>query len=89
MAFITRSPFTLLIIHAILTILAIVFIFRKKENKKQIKTRALYMLVLLTWVINLFSAGGPFFPREFDQVFQGFALILFIIIYYKVAKWIK
>lgn len=88
-AFITRSPLAVLIIHTILIILAIILIFRKKENKKQIKTRILYMLVLLAWVINLFSVGRPFLPREFEQVFQGFALILFIIIYYKIAKWIK
>jgi len=88
-AFTTRSPLAVIVIHSILTILAIIIIFHKKDNKKQTKTRILYMLVLLAWVVNLFIAGKPFLPRGFDQIFQGFALILFIIIYYKVAKWIK
>lgn len=88
-AFTTRSPWAVMIIHTILTVLAIIIILQKKDNKKQTKTRILYMLVLLAWVINLFTAGKPFLPRGIDQIFQGFALILFIIIYYKVAKWIK
>jgi hypothetical protein len=88
-AFTTRSPLAVIVIHSILTILAIIIIFQKKENKKQTKTRVLYMLVLLAWVVNLFITGKPFLPRGFDQIFQGFALILFIIIYFKVAKWIK
>jgi hypothetical protein len=89
LGFITGSPIVLLIINMVLIIIAIVLIFSKKDHKNRMNTRILYMLVLLVWVINLFIAGRPFLPRELDQVVQGFALILFMIIYYKVAKWIK
>jgi hypothetical protein len=93
-SFITRSHMILLYLQSILLIIAVILSFTaKKEGKKLSGAKILYILVAALWLINLWiiDKGGrrpPFSPGT-EIFFHLISLIVFIIIYYKVSKWLK
>jgi hypothetical protein len=93
-SFITRSHIMLLYLQSILLIIAVILSFTaKKDGKKLSGAKILYMLVAALWLINLWiiDKGGrrpPFSPAT-EIFFHLVSLIVFIIIYYKVSKWLK
>jgi hypothetical protein len=90
-AFISRSHILLSILQLLLLIFSIVLIIIKhKKPRKKLHTKALYILISIFWLINLFLLG----PRRLLSfgikfLFQLISIIVFIIIYYKVKKWVK
>jgi hypothetical protein len=95
-SFMTRSHIILLYLQTALLIIAALlsFLVHKKgasrKEKKITGMKMLYLLVSALWLINLWiiDERKPF-PLEVDVLFQVISVIVFIIIYHKVSKWIK
>lgn len=91
-SFITRSPLILLYLQYSLLVVAVTLgIFLPgKTGSVLSQTKILYLLVALLWLLNLPGAGPrrPF-PPEMEIFFQAISLIVFVVIYSKVSKWIK
>ena len=90
-AFITRSPFILSIFQLALLLVAVIISFTKhKKGKKATSIRALYILISLFWLINIFVLDTRrFFAFEYKLVFQVISILVFFAIYHKLIKWIK
>ena len=90
-AFISTSPMTLFLLQSVLIILIITAIFLNEgKNKKVSKTKLLYVLILFFWVMNVFVLVPKcILSLETKIVFQILSIIIFVLIYYKVAKWVK
>lgn len=92
---ITRSPWIMLYTHIVLLLLAVIMSFvnnvkKRKIRKKFSHTFAIYSLMVLFWIINLFPLIRPrFLPMEFKIGIQIIPIIIFALIYYKVSKWTK
>jgi len=91
LAFITREPLIIIISQAILLLVTALLSLRPhKKSKKFSKLFAIYILLFLFWIVGLIPLGSRrLIPCEFNIAGQIIALIVFIIIYYKVSKWIK
>lgn len=91
MAFISRSPFIVSLIQLLLLVITIIISIRiYKKDKKKSHIIALYLLISVFWLINLFVLGPiRFLPFEIKVVFQLISIGVFIVIYYKVKKWVK
>ncbi len=87
-AFMTRSPEILSLIQLGLLIVTII-IGIKEHRKKFSQARALYWLITIFWLINLFVLSPGFHPFEIKAVFQIVSIGVFVAIYYKVRKWVK
>jgi hypothetical protein len=88
-AFVSRSPFLLILTQAILLIFTIVmacYFYFKSGKFSQLFI--LYVLFLLFWIINLLTLGPQrFIPFELQTAFQIISIAVIGIIYQKVAKW--
>jgi hypothetical protein len=86
----------LLYLQTILLIIAVIlsFLVHKKDASKKEKKitgmKALYILISVLWLINLWiiDKGRPL-PIEVEIFFQIISLVVFIIILQKVSKWVK
>ena len=88
-AFLTRSPEILSLIQLGLLVVTIILGIRK-HKKKLSQARALYWLISVFWLINMFALGPRMFlPFWFKEVQQAVSIGVFIAIYYKVRKWVK
>ena len=90
-AFISRSPFILILAQALLLIFTIILAcYFYMKSRKFSQLFILYVLFLLFWVVNLFALGPQrFIPFEIQTAFQIISIAVIGIIYYKVAKWTK
>ncbi|MFH0875019.1 MAG: hypothetical protein V1859_03715 [archaeon] len=90
-AFISRSPIMVSLIQLILLVFAVVVSFEMHKKVKKIShIRLLYLLILVFWLLNLFVLGpSRFLPFEIKLFFQAISIIVFILIYYRVSKWVK
>ena len=88
-AFVSRSPLIISLIQLLL-FLVIFVILIKNHQKKKSSTLTLYLFIALFWFLNLFALVPTkrlnFAP---NLLFQIISIGLFVMIYYKVAKWIK
>ncbi len=88
-AFISRSPFLLILAQAALLIFTIImacYFYIKSRELSQLFV--LYVLFLLFWIVNLLPLGPQrFLPFEIQTAFQIISIAVIGIIYYKVAKW--
>jgi len=90
-SFVTRSPRTLLWLQTALLVLAVVLVFfLHKKDKKITGMKLLYILVSMLWLINMWiiDERRPF-PFEVEIVFRAVSLVVFIIIYHKISKWVR
>jgi len=93
-SFITRSHIILLILQSVFLIIAVILSFTAQKGvKKLTQAKILYILVAALWLINLWiiDRGGrrpPFLPFM-EIIFHLISLAVFVIIYYKVSKWVK
>ncbi len=90
-AFISRSPFVLLLAQLILFIFTIIMAcYFYIRSRKFSQLFILYVLFLLFWIVNLLPLSPErFLPFEIQTTFQVISIIVIGIIYYKVAKWTK
>jgi hypothetical protein len=90
-AFISRSPFILILAQAVLLIFTIILAcYFYMRSRKISQLFILYVLFLLFWVVNLFALGPQrFIPFEIQTAFQIISIAVIGIIYYKVARWTK
>jgi hypothetical protein len=91
-AFISRSPFFLILAQAVLLIFTIImacyFQYFHIRSKKFSRLFILYVLFILFWVVNQFALGPRrFIPFEIQTASQITSIAVIGIIYYKVAKW--
>ena len=90
-SFIARSHLILLYFQSALLILAVILssILHKLE-KKISKIRVLYFFVSVLWLINLWviDRRRPF-SFGMELFFQLVSLIVFIVIYLRISKWVK
>ncbi|MBI4441718.1 hypothetical protein HY639_06125 [Candidatus Woesearchaeota archaeon] len=81
-SFLTRSHELLLSLQALLLVVALVLIFREKVTR----IRMLYLLVFVLWLLTLLSVGPRWGMRFIPQTLS---LLVFTVIYSKIAKWMK
>lgn len=85
-----RSPGVLSIIQLLLIATSIVIIFVNHKNNKKLSTVILYLLIFLFWFINiLILQSRNMIPIELKIIFQILSIIVFILIFLKIKKWIK
>jgi hypothetical protein len=88
-SFLTRSHEMLLFLQCGLLILAAALSFTL-PGKHFSKARVLYLLVAILWLINLLVLGRPQpFSLPIELVSQVVSLCVFIMIYYRVTKWLR
>jgi len=90
-SFLTRSHLILLLFQSVLLLFGIVSnsIMRKSE-KKVSQIRILYLLVSLLWLINLWIIDRPRpLSFEIDIISELVSLAVFVILYYKISKWVR
>lgn len=91
-AFISRSPIIVSLTQLLLLAATVIISVRAYEkDKKRTNTRALYFLIAVFWLISLFVINDPrrLLPFWFKVSLQIISLMVFVVIYHKVAKWIK
>jgi hypothetical protein len=90
-AFISRSPFILILAQAVLLIFTVTMAcYFYIKSRKFSQLFILYVLFLLFWVVNLLTLGPQrLIPFEIQTAFQIISIAVIGIIYYKVAKWTK
>jgi len=88
-AFLSRSPFIISMIQLMILIGASILnliIYKKKISR----TRILYFLITLFWLLNLFTTGRYIFlPFETQIIIYILAIIIFAMIYHRVSKFTK
>lgn len=90
-AFISRSPFLLILAQAGLLVFTIIMAcYFYMRSRKFSQLFVLYVLFLVFWIVNLFALGPRrFIPFEIQTAFQIISVAVIGIIYYKVARWTK
>lgn len=90
-AFISKSQIIILVVQLILLVATtIISIIVHKKGKKISNARVLYLLIFVFWLLNLFVVTPrKFLPFEIKLVSQILSIVIFVVIYYKVLKWIK
>ncbi len=90
-AFLTRSTFILSMLQLALLLAAVIISVTKHEKrKKATPVRALYVLISLFWLINVFVLNTRIlFLSQLKIIFQILSIFVFFVILYKVIKWIK
>ncbi len=89
-AFCTRSIILISILQLLMLLLTVVISTRKHKKNKKRYTRTLYFLISMLWLINLFLLSpGRVMPFGSKIIFQTISIIVFIVVYLKVLKWVK
>ncbi|MBI2131082.1 hypothetical protein HYU10_04925 [Candidatus Woesearchaeota archaeon] len=90
-SFLTRSHHILLVFQSVLLLIAVVFSGIIHKKMRISGARAMYLLVALLWLINLWVIGPRRrrFSLEIELFFGLVSLAVFIAIYSKVCKWVK
>lgn len=90
-AFVSRSTIIVSFLQLLILLIAIVISFRDRENgKKRLPMRAIYFLIFVFWLVSLFIVGPRrVIPFEVTLASQVISIGVFLIIYYKVSKWVK
>ena len=92
LAFISGSHILVSMIQLLILLLIIILIIAKKyqKGKKRLPMSAVYLLISMFWLINLFILGPRrFLPFELKISLQIISVIVFFVIYYKVTKLVK
>ncbi|MFH1127717.1 MAG: hypothetical protein ABIG84_06825 [archaeon] len=91
LAFASRSPVLVSLVQLLILLFIIVISAMKQEKgKKLLPMRAVYYLVSVFWLINLFVLDPMrFLPIELKVILQIISVAVFLLIYHKVTKWVK
>ncbi|MFH1849856.1 MAG: hypothetical protein ABH879_06755 [archaeon] len=85
-SYITRSPMVVGLVQLPL----IVFTLISSNRGKKSHARALYFLISLFWLVNLFVLGPrKMLPLEIKAALQLISLGVFAVLSYRVAKWAR
>jgi hypothetical protein len=89
-AFATRSSLMLLYMQCGLLAVAVILVLASGSKKIMSKSKMLYILTAILWLINLFiiDPGHPLHPMLRD-LFQFLSIAVFGVIYVKLSKWLK
>lgn len=90
-SFVSRSHVLLLALQCILLAAAFVIgLALPKPERKFSRTKILYFLVAGLWLVNLLALeeARPI-PFEAGVLFQAVSLAVFVVIYLRIAKWVK
>jgi len=88
-SFFTRSLNLITLVQLLLLLATIVIsTILHRKDKMLSKTRVLYLLVSIFWLLSLFIVGPIRFRFfEVELVFRVVSIAIFTIIYYRVSKW--
>ncbi|MFH2020707.1 MAG: hypothetical protein ABIJ34_04795 [archaeon] len=86
--FLTNSHLMLLYMQSGLLVIALILGFFA-HKKKTHHTQALYMLIFLLWLINLWIIERMRMLFFVEVFFEIVSIIVFVIIYHRISKWIK
>ncbi|MEW5896654.1 MAG: hypothetical protein AB1668_03110 [Nanoarchaeota archaeon] len=88
-AVLMHSPFILVHLQSLLLLVAFISFLAYTRNKK-VPLRILYILTFAFWLINIwFLRPRPFLPLEIRIPTHIISIIIFAIIYYKIARKIQ
>ena len=86
----THSHFILAMLQFVLLLFAAILSFAMHQKSRKSHMRLLYILVVLFWLLNLYLIGPRrFVPFELNLLFQALSLVVFLLIYRKVTKWVQ
>ncbi|MFH1134229.1 MAG: hypothetical protein V1735_07130 [Nanoarchaeota archaeon] len=90
-SFLFRSHLILLFLQTVLLMVAVLLRFLPRKQEKHLSSaKVLYLLVFVLWLINLWVIGRPRpLPLDVDLLFEGVSIVVFIIIYRKILKWVR
>lgn len=90
-ALLFKEPLIIMLTQAIIIIITALISFKlSKHSKKFSKLFAIYLLMLLFWLISLSPLSQRrFLPIEFVLITYIFSIIIFAIIFYKVQRQLK
>ena len=90
-AFVSRSTILVLMLQLLILVFAMIASFVDRESgKKRMPMRAIYFLIFVFWLVSLFIVGPRrVIPFEVTLASQVISIGVFLIIYYKVSKWVK
>lgn len=90
-AYFLNSLITTAIIQSlIILILFICVILPNKQKKKFSQMKLLYLLIMIFWIVNLLSLSlKKVILFELKMGFHIISIIIIIVIYYKISKWLK
>jgi hypothetical protein len=85
---IIKGPLVIFITHICLFLFALgIMLF---EKKKSFSPRAIYILLLIFWIINyLPMIIGRLLPLEFRMLIAVISIGLFVAVYIKAIRWLK
>lgn len=84
-SFLSHSPFILLAVQLPLILFFVFFMLTKKKGP-----RTLYILISIFWLLSLLMLGPKRnMPIEVILVLELISVLIFILIYKKVSKWVK
>lgn len=88
---VTRSHEILLGLQTLLLLVAgVSLFFGQKKERRVSQIKILYLLVAALWIINLLVIGRiRQFSLWIEFPFYVLSLFVFIVIYYKISKWVK
>lgn len=90
--FLTQSHTLMLYLQIILLLIAVVTSMFSHQKKKKwfSQAKVLYLLIFIFWIMNMWIISPRWmFAPEIKSTLQIISLTVFIIIYYKVVKWLK
>lgn len=88
-----RSPFLMSLIQmGLMVFILLSFAVGKKKTKKThiTKMSIFYYLLIAFWILNMFTLSpGRYMSHDIRITIQIFSSLIFIVLYFKVKKWIK
>jgi hypothetical protein len=89
-SFLTRSSEILLLTQCAMLALAVIIVMASASGKRLTKSKTLYSITALLWLINLLiiDPGHPLHPAIRD-LFQVMSIIVFAVVYIRLSKWLK
>lgn len=92
-SFITRSQDIFAYLQTALLVIITAIVFLSRQVKKISQIKILYGLILLFWLVNIWILMPRWalgiYSFEIKVVLQTISIVIFGLLYYKVAKWLK
>ncbi|MDD5086954.1 MAG: hypothetical protein PHV16_04340 [Candidatus Nanoarchaeia archaeon] len=89
-AFCSKSLILISALQLLLLLITVVISTKDHRKTKKKYTRTLYFLISVLWLINLFLLSpGRILLFGSKIFFQAFSIIVFVVVYLKVLKWVK
>lgn len=89
-SFLSGEPTILILTQLTLLVLTVIIAFDNKFNKNKSKLFLIYVLLFIFWAGSLIPFGSrKYFSFDIIPIVHIVSITIFLVIYYKVNKWIK